>query len=47
MADALCRLPRVLLDGRPAARALLCGSNATPAYGARRCFIPTRTEPYC
>lgn len=30
MADALCRLPRVLLDGRPAARALLCGSNAHP-----------------
>ena len=42
MADALCRLPRVLLDGRPAARALFCGSNAHPGlrgYYIIRCFI--------
>ena len=40
MADALCRLPRVLLDGRPAARALLCGSNAHPGLRGEALFYP-------
>ena len=47
MADALCRLPRVLLDGRPAARALLCGSNAHPGLRGEALFYPYQDGTLC
>ena len=40
MADALCRLPYLLLMGCPAARALLCGSNAHPGLRGEALFYP-------
>ena len=40
MPDDPCRLPRVLLEGRPAARALLRGSDAHPFLRGEALFYP-------
>ena len=40
MSDDLSRLPRVLLEGRPAARALLRGSDAHPRLLGEMLFYP-------
>ena len=40
MPDDPCRLPRVLLEGRPAARALLRGSDAHPFLRGDALFYP-------